>query len=35
MNVTVYSTPTCPYCKLAKNFLNERYGRLIQRLSKE
>jgi len=23
MTVTVYSTPTCPYCKLAKNFLNE------------
>ncbi|OGL95653.1 NrdH-redoxin [Candidatus Uhrbacteria bacterium RIFOXYB12_FULL_58_10] len=21
MNVTVYSTPTCPYCKLAKKFL--------------
>lgn len=23
MNVTVYSTPTCPYCKLAKKFLEE------------
>lgn len=23
MNVTVYSTPTCPYCKLAKKFLKE------------
>ncbi len=23
MNVTVYSTPTCPYCKLAKKFLTE------------
>jgi len=21
MNVTVYSTPTCPYCKMAKEFL--------------
>jgi len=21
--VTVYSTPTCPYCKLAKEFLKE------------
>ena len=23
MPVTVYSTPTCPYCKLAKAFLTE------------
>jgi len=23
MNVTVYSTPTCPYCKLAKKFLSD------------
>lgn len=23
MQVTVYSTPTCPYCKLAKAFLTE------------
>ena len=23
MHVTVYSTPTCPYCKLAKKFLTE------------
>ena len=23
MNITVYSTPTCPYCKLAKDFLKE------------
>ncbi len=23
MDVTVYSTPTCPYCKLAKKFLTE------------
>ena len=22
-HATVYSTPTCPYCKLAKNFLKE------------
>lgn len=22
--VTIYSTPTCPYCKLAKKFLDER-----------
>jgi glutaredoxin-like YruB-family protein len=21
--VTVYSTPTCPFCTMAKNFLNE------------
>lgn len=24
MTVTVYSTPTCPYCKLAKEFLKEK-----------
>lgn len=24
MNVTVYSTPTCPYCKLAKEYLAEK-----------
>ena len=24
MNIKIYSTPTCPYCKLAKEFLNER-----------
>ncbi|OGL66448.1 NrdH-redoxin [Candidatus Uhrbacteria bacterium RIFCSPHIGHO2_01_FULL_63_20] len=24
MKVTVYSTPTCPYCKLAKAFLDEK-----------
>lgn len=23
MKVTVYSTPTCPYCKLTKDFLKE------------
>lgn len=23
MKVTVYSTPTCPYCKLVKKFLTE------------
>ncbi len=23
MNIKIYSTPTCPYCKLAKEFLNE------------
>lgn len=23
MNVKVYSTPTCPYCKLAKEYLTE------------
>jgi glutaredoxin 3 len=22
-NVKIYSTPTCPYCKMAKQFLNE------------
>jgi glutaredoxin-like YruB-family protein len=21
--ITIYSTPTCPYCKMAKNFLKE------------
>lgn len=24
MTVKVYSTPTCPYCKLAKDFLKEK-----------
>lgn len=24
MTVTVYSTPSCPYCKLAKEFLKEK-----------
>lgn len=24
MNITVYSTPTCPYCKLTKDFLKEK-----------
>lgn len=24
MTVTVYSTPTCPYCKLVKEFLQEK-----------
>jgi len=23
-NVKVYSTPTCPYCKMLKNFLQEK-----------
>lgn len=23
MNVTVYTTPTCPYCKMTKDFLKE------------
>ncbi len=23
-NVTVYSTPTCPYCTMAKNYLTEK-----------
>ncbi len=23
MNVTVYSTPTCPYCDMAKKFLSD------------
>ncbi len=23
MAITIYSTPTCPYCKMAKNFLKE------------
>jgi glutaredoxin 3 len=23
MNVTVYSTTTCPYCKMLKNYLSE------------
>ncbi len=25
MNVTVYSTPTCPWCKKLKDFLNENH----------
>ena len=24
MHITIYSTPTCPYCKLAKDFLKEK-----------
>ena len=24
MTITVYSTPTCPYCKLVKEFLHEK-----------
>lgn len=24
MTITVYSTPTCPYCKLAKEYLREK-----------
>lgn len=24
MSITVYSTPTCPYCKLVKEFLKEK-----------
>ena len=24
MTITVYSTPTCPYCKLVKEFLKEK-----------
>lgn len=24
MNIKVYSTPTCPYCKLVKEFLHEK-----------
>ncbi len=24
MNVTVYSTTTCPYCKMLKNYLDEK-----------
>lgn len=24
MNVKIYSTPTCPYCKLTKEFLKEK-----------
>ncbi len=24
MNITLYTTPTCPYCKLMKDFLRER-----------
>lgn len=23
MTITIYSTPTCPYCKMAKEFLDE------------
>ena len=23
MTITIYSTPTCPYCKMAKEFLKE------------
>ncbi|HEY5600787.1 MAG TPA: glutaredoxin family protein [Patescibacteria group bacterium] len=24
MNIKIYSTPTCPYCKLAKEFFNSK-----------
>ncbi len=24
MNITIYSTPTCPYCKLVKDYLKEK-----------
>lgn len=24
MDVTIYTTPTCPYCKLAKDYLKEK-----------
>ncbi|MFZ2803764.1 MAG: Uxx-star family glutaredoxin-like (seleno)protein [Patescibacteria group bacterium] len=24
MKITIYSTPTCPYCKLTKEFLKEK-----------
>ena len=24
MKITIYSTPTCPYCKMAKEFLTEK-----------
>ena len=24
MHITVYTTPSCPYCKLAKDFLKEK-----------
>lgn len=24
MHITVYSTPSCPYCKLAKDFLHDK-----------
>ncbi|MEO0084140.1 MAG: glutaredoxin domain-containing protein [candidate division WOR-3 bacterium] len=25
MKVKIYSTPTCPYCEMAKDFLNENH----------
>jgi glutaredoxin 3 len=25
MKITIYSTPTCTYCKMAKEFLNENH----------
>jgi glutaredoxin-like YruB-family protein len=24
MNVTIYSTPTCPYCRMAKEYLKQK-----------
>ncbi len=24
MNITIYSTPTCPYCKLVKDYFKEK-----------
>ena len=29
MNVTIYSTPTCPFCKQAKSFLEEHYVKFM------
>ena len=31
MNVTVYTTPTCPYCNMVKQFLSQRGIRFIEK----
>jgi len=32
MNITVYSTSTCPYCKLLKDYLNEKGATFTEKL---
>lgn len=32
MQVTIYSTTTCPYCKMLKDFLNEKNVSFVEKL---
>lgn len=32
MTVTVYTTTTCPYCKMLKNYLKEKNVEFVERL---